>query len=141
MKINFNSFEKALQQLEKSIAYLNSEQSQNDTGLHEQFRAAVIQAFEYSFELSWKFLKRHLEMVAGETDIDTFSKKDLFRVGFEKGLIKTSETWFEYLAARNQTSHTYDAQSAEEVCTIAQQFVGDARALLDTLKQKTKNHV
>ena len=139
MKINFTSFEKALQQLEKSIAYLNSQQSQDDVGLHEQFRSAVIQVFEYSFELSWKFLKRHLEMVAGESDVDTFSKKELFRVGFEQGLLKNSQTWFEYLAARNQTAHTYDAHSAEEVCAIAQQFVGDAKTLLGVLKQKTEN--
>lgn len=136
MKIDFSSFEKALQQLEKSVAYFKSKESQNDADLNTQFRAAVIQAFEYSFELSWKFLKRHLEMIDGEQDTDQRSKKDLFRIGFEKGLIENPEAWFEYLAARNQTVHTYDEKNADEVCTTAIEFLPQAKSLLQHLKKR-----
>ncbi len=61
MKIDFSAFEKAIKQLDKSLGFLHSELAQNNPDLYEQFRAAVIQAFEYTFELAIKMLRRQLE--------------------------------------------------------------------------------
>ncbi len=135
MKLNLSSLEKAIQQFEKSLSYFNSEEGK-DEGLHEQFRAAVVQAFEYTFELCWKFLKRYLEEETGDTTIDSYSKKELFRVGTEQGLLKNAEDWFDYLKARNETVHTYDESNADEVCRTAIKFLPDAKYLLSELQRR-----
>jgi nucleotidyltransferase substrate binding protein (TIGR01987 family) len=133
MKFSTASLEKALSQLDKSLQYLDSA---IDPGLREQFRAAVIQAFEFSFELSWKMIKRYLEQFSIEK-VDGFTAKQLFRVAHEQGLVRSAEPWFKYLEKRNLTSHTYDGTIAERVYEGAKEFLGDAQFLRDRLKEKT----
>ncbi|MBI2066977.1 MAG: nucleotidyltransferase substrate binding protein [Deltaproteobacteria bacterium] len=136
MKLILTPLEKALKQLEKGLWYLTSNESQKDSELREQFRAAVIHAFEFSFELSWKLLKRYLENYSLEK-VDGFTTKQLFRVGFEQGLIRDPNAWFDYLEKRNPTTHTYDGAVAERVYEGAKGFLRDAQDLLQKLKSKT----
>lgn len=100
----------------------------------EIVRDATIQRFEYTYELAWKMIKRHLEW-AGASEADSLTRKELFREAARVGLLADAETWFEYHQARNLTSHTYDELKAEEAYTAARSFAVDARRLLDELKQ------
>ena len=128
-ELDFSSFERALNSLKKALV-----RSQKQLG-DEELRDACIQRFEYSFELAWKMLKRQLEKDVGNSpEVDTYSKKSLFRVGAERGLIKNVEPWFDYLERRNLTTHTYDPVHAEEVYSVIAAFVSDAEALLQKLK-------
>lgn len=128
-KLDFSSFEKALISLKKAL--LRSQQQLDD----EELRDACIQRFEYSFELAWKMLKRQLEKDVGNSqEVDTYSKKSLFRVGAERGLIKNVELWFDYLERRNLTTHTYNPVHAEEVYSVIAAFLSDAEDLLQKLK-------
>ncbi len=136
MKLIVTPLENGLRQLEKSLQYLDSPESRKDSNLREQFRAAAIQAFEFSFELCWKFLKRYLENYSLEK-VDGFNTKQLFRVGFEQGLLRDPNAWFGYLEKRNLTSHTYDGAVAERVYSGAKEFLVDAKELLKKLKEKT----
>ncbi len=99
-------------------------------------RDAAIKRFEYTFELCWKFLKRWLENETADSTIDSFSKKELFRVGREYGLIRDVELWFKYNRARNETSHTYNEAKAEEVYAVIKDFLEDARFLLERLERR-----
>lgn len=79
-------------------------------------------------------LKRQIEAeLADSTEVDSYSKRTLFRVAAERGLIESPEPWFVYLVQRNRTSHTYDAKVAAEVAAVLDDFARDARALLVAL--------
>jgi hypothetical protein len=65
MKLQLKSFEKALTQLRRSLDYLVSPMAQDDPLLYPQFRAASIQAFEFSYALSVKMIP--LESIPGVT--------------------------------------------------------------------------
>ena len=68
--LDTSSLRNALGQLETSLAYLRSEASQQDPGLRRQFRAAVIQAFEFTYELAIRMTRRQLaEIVATPADL------------------------------------------------------------------------
>ena len=67
--------------------------------------------------------------------MDGYSKRTLFRVAEERGLVANPEAWFVYLVQRNKTSHTYDAKVASEVAAVIEDFSRDARALLEQLEQ------
>ena len=97
--------------------------------LNELLRDGVIQRFEYSHELALKLIRRVLETIFGD-NVDTMAYNDVLRTAFERGLISDVEHWFEYRAARNKTSHTYDAAVAAEVYRSARPFLIDARELL-----------
>jgi nucleotidyltransferase substrate binding protein (TIGR01987 family) len=94
-------------------------------------RDASIQRFEYTFELSWKMLRRYL---ATEAAVETFNLKELFRQAGRQGIIANVESWFSYLKGRNLTSHTYNEKTAEETYLLASAFLHDAQALLDALR-------
>ena len=101
----------------------------------EEIRDACIQRFEYCFELSWKMLKRQIETELGNTtEVDGYSKRTLFRVAAERGLISSPEPWFVYLVQRNKTSHAYDARVAAEVAAVLEEFMLEGRSLLTRLE-------
>ena len=99
-------------------------------------KAGVIQNFEFTYELSWKFIKRWLETNFTRDDYDGLSRRDLFRHAFEAGLIKDIESWFEYNEKRNLTSHTYNKITAEDVYSCIPNFIEDAKYLLSQLESR-----
>ena len=105
--------------------------------LDDLARDGLIQRFEFTFELSWKMLKRYLEEF-GLEKVDGLNNRDLFRVGFEQGLLDEPEAWFHYLKMRNQSSHIYDADKAAAVFASAREFQQAAQQLLDRLEAKSR---
>jgi len=99
-------------------------------------KAGVIQSFEFTFELCWKFMKRWLEANLGSVYVDGVPRKELFRLAAEHRLIADVERWFAYQKSRNVTSHTYEANVAEEVFAAASRFLEDAQSLLAELEQR-----
>jgi nucleotidyltransferase substrate binding protein (TIGR01987 family) len=98
----------------------------------ELLRDGVIQRFEYTHELALKFIRRVLEVIFGEA-VDQMAYNDMLRTAAERGLIDDVEAWFGYRAARNKTSHTYDANVAADVFRTARPFLGHAQTLLRNL--------
>ena len=98
-------------------------------------RDAAIQRFEYTYDLCWKFLRRWLEL-EGHPEVTRFTLKELFRLGAERGLVASPESWFRYQQARNLTVHAYDERRAEEVYAVLGGFLADADRLLAELKRR-----
>ncbi len=75
----------------------------------------LIQAFEYTHELAWKTLKDFIEE-RGNSQI--FGSKDATREAFALGLVNDGEVWMSMVNSRNQTSHTYDESTAQQIVTL-----------------------
>jgi nucleotidyltransferase substrate binding protein (TIGR01987 family) len=137
MALELSSYEKAITSLDMALkAYAAASQPEGSTE-RELMRDGVIQRFEYTFELAWKLVKRYLEEYGLER-VDSLTNRDLFRVGFEQGLLRDAEAWLNYLKSRNLTSHTYEPATAKIVFQSAQAFLGDARFLLDQLHTRAQ---
>jgi nucleotidyltransferase substrate binding protein (TIGR01987 family) len=139
MPLDFSPLANAIAQLEKSLGYAHSPAAVADAGLREQLRNSVIQCFEFTYELSWKMLKRYLEETeASPADMDLSTFQMLIRLGNERGLLRSNwHLWKTYRQARTDSTHTYDAAKAEAVFSIAPDFLEEARALLHTLTQRS----
>src|SRR5699024_2220741 len=110
--------------LEKALAALDRglERAQAAPG-DEELRDACIQRFEFTFELSWKLLKRRLELdLPSPEALDGMNYRSLMRTGAEYGLIQDVTDWFVYREKRNITSHTYNASKAAEVFAVLPAF-------------------
>lgn len=139
MKLDLGSLVKAAGSLERAVGAATDRPRMDalDDDQRDAIRAGVIQNFEFTYELSWKMLKRHLELFSpAAADIDLLSFRDLIRVGAEHGLVTDPERWFEYRRQRNITSHAYDQDKADGVFVAAVRFVGDARDLLERLQAR-----
>ena len=131
MTLNFSSLERALSSLSRAAERSVREPSD------EEVRDAVIQRFEYCYELSWKMLKRQLEQELPDPGAaDRMSFAELMREGSERGLVAFPERWLSYRYQRSLTSHVYDEEKARAVHATALEFLADARALLAALSAR-----
>lgn len=140
MTLDFTPLANATTQLEKALSYAQSPAAQADAGLHEQLRNSVIQCFEFTYELSWKMLKRFLEATeASPAELDLATFQSLIRLGNERGLLRSDwQAWKTYRQARTDSSHTYDSTKAQAVYAIAPDFLLEAKALLAALQSRSR---
>jgi len=122
-KIDTTPLRKALASLDKALAITEPDDLARD---------AAIQRFEYTYELCWKMMKRHLEW-NGTLDTYRLSKKDILRQAARAGLIGDPERWFLHHDARNESSHAYNENIAVKVFSGLAGFAADAHELLDNL--------
>lgn len=138
MALDLSSLRDALAALNASLRYLDSDLAA-DPGLRDQFRAAAIQAFEFTYELSFKFMKRQLEqIVSAPTAVDEMTFMQVVRTSAEVGLLDEVSRFFEYREARNITGHSYDKRKAERIVAELPQFALDVHSLLERLE--ARNH-
>lgn len=102
-----SSYRKALRRL-ADVANVAKNRQLND------FEAdGMIQRFEFTFELAWKLMKSYAEYQG--TDKEIMGSRDAIRWAYENKLVTDSDVWMEMIKRRNDTSHTYDEDTAAEV--------------------------
>ena len=105
------------------------------TVLKPHLRLAVIQSFEFSYELSLRSMRRVLvERAASEDRVADLSFNDLLRNAADAGLLPDPGAWRIWRELRNATSHAYNEAKAEQVALGAERFCADAQALLTALE-------
>ena len=115
----FQNFESSLNELRSALEqpeYTNLE------------RAGLIQLFEVSFELAWKTLK---DMLSYE-GYDVNSPKATLKQAFANGIIAEGELWIKALDGRNQFSHTYNNEMAEEAVALIKETYSPLLFALET---------
>ena len=136
MSLEFSSLQKAIHMLNRSLKVLDMDVMFQSEDIAETIRAGVIQHFEVTYELCWKFIQRWLKENQPSIEAEyPRTRKELFRLAAEKNLIADPVAWFRYGEARNLTSHTYDQDEALKITDIAGVFVKDAEYLLARLKE------
>ena len=113
-KQRFSNYTRAFQSLTEAVEL---SQQRALSSLEQQ---GLIQIFEFTHELAWKMLKDYLEY-QGISNI--VGSRDSSRFAFQNELIQDGEVWMQMIAARNQTSHTYNIKVAQAVVeSILMQF-------------------
>lgn len=136
LELDLTSLQEAVHALGETLARANDEKlmSSLDEITQLAIRAGVIQHFEFTYELSWKFIQRWLRTNASPADAEPLTRRELFRTAARYALIANPQPWFKYSEARNLTSHTYDKAVADRVFEAASQFLKDSRYLLEQLE-------
>src|SRR3989338_2241653 len=93
-------------------------------------KAGATQAFEFSYELSWRLLKRVLESQGYEV----LSHKDTFRKGALAKLIDNPEIWFDFQKMRNLTVHTYREENLDLIVSSFDSFSKELNKLIEKLR-------
>lgn len=99
-------------------------------------RDGVIQRFEYTFELAWKMMRKML-IAMGRQDVSA-SPRPVLRDAAEEHFIEDIENWFEFLEARNLSSHIYDEFEAKKVFAAAFKFLSHAKQLVKKFSELKK---
>ena len=133
--IDLSSLERALGQFEIAITAWTT------TPADDLVRDAVIQRFEFTYELSIKMLRRYLRSVAASDDeVNELTFRDLIRRASDLKLVRRDVLiWLDFRQARTDTVHTYNEIRAVEVAETAKTFAGEARLLLNSLKERIQS--
>lgn len=132
MPLDLTSFEKAVERLREGLTRYR--QDTRDT----QIRDGLIQRFEFTYEISHKMLKRHLEATSPSPEqYDQMAFQDLIRSGNEQDLLLGDwPRWRTYGDMRARTSHTYDEDVALQVVAGIPAFLDEAAHLLAQIAQR-----
>jgi len=102
----FDNFNRALKQL---TAAVELSAQREFTELEKQ---GVIQGFEFVHELAWNVLKDLLEFEGIQGIVGS---RGAVREAFKRGLLADGEAWLDMIDKRNLTSHTYNAELAQDM--------------------------
>ena len=140
MKLDLSSLENAVTQLEEGLVLYNSDMVRQYPIIRNQMRAGAIQAFEFTYELSVRMIRRYLEQVsANPAEVDGLDFRTLIRRAMQQELLHSElDAWMVYRANRGTTSHTYNKATAESVFQGIPDFLQEARYLLKELQQKNE---
>ena len=100
------NYNKALAQLNKASDLTTARE------LSELEQQGLIQSFEFTHELAWKVMK---DFFYHQGNSGIYGSRDATRAAFRAGLITNGEVWMEMIISRNQTTHTYEKGTAEEI--------------------------
>ena len=105
-KQRLNHYRKALLQLKKGVELSRLRP------LSEIEQQGLIQAFEFTHELAWNVMKDFFEYQGNFT---IMGSRDAIREAFLRNLIADGDGWMEMIKSRNQSSHTYNQEIADEI--------------------------
>ena len=128
----FSNFRKAFNQLDSAV------QLSEERELSDLEKQGLIQAFEYTYELSWNMIRDYFRW-QGNTGIT--GSRDAIREAFANGLIEDGDGWMRMLKDRNRTSHTYNEETAQEILkNILQLYHPLFGALQTRMANEAKKH-
>lgn len=81
--------------------------------LFNVYRDSVIQRFEYTYELSWKYMKFLWKYAEG--DIEVRSASQAIKSAFKNWYIDSMKVWFKMMEWRNKTSHEYEEDISDDL--------------------------
>lgn len=128
--LNTDSFKKAINSYKEIIERYDIEKDDN------AIRDALIQRFEYTYDLSIKMIKRYLKDLSSlSINVNSLTFNELIREALQAELLKGNlEDWIEYRNKRNLTPHTYDEKKADEVVLSSKKFLNEVLYLLKRLE-------
>jgi nucleotidyltransferase substrate binding protein (TIGR01987 family) len=126
-KQRFQNYKKALLQLENAVTLT---QIRDLTPIEIQ---GLIKSFEFTHELAWNVIKDFFNY-QGNTTI--MGSRDATREAFQYGLIQDGDLWMEMIKSRNQTSHTYNEETAQDISNrITQLYLAQFKELDNTFSK------
>lgn len=95
-------------------AYLKLKEFVDTDNGSEKDRGAIINAYQYTFELLWKTLQRYMQQLEM---LDELGPGSVIRTAFEYNIIDNGSIYMSMLKNRNLITHTYKEDVAEEIYT------------------------
>ena len=119
----FQNYRKAFAQLMQAV------ELSRQRALSKLEQQGLIQGFEYTHELAWNTLKDFLQ-ARGTTNL--FGSRDVTRAAFTLGLIKQGEIWMQMIQSRNQTTHTCNEETMQQIAAAITNLYAAEFARLQT---------
>jgi len=114
----FSNYRKALLKLTEAIKIIdlkNNDDTENinvKESIVKVLEEGLIQRFEFTHELAWNVMKDFAEF---QGNFNIKGSRDASREAFKMKLIQDADSWMDMIKSRNDTTHTYNEETAEEI--------------------------
>lgn len=119
--------------LEKLLDVVTKADLFGKEGLGDIYLDVVVKRFEFTYEMSWKAIKRYLDFVG----ILCNNPRSCFKEAFAQGLITDENIWLEMIEQRNLSSHIY---SELEISGILKR-IDDYAAAFSGLRESLEKNI
>lgn len=128
----FDNLEKAHQTFQLALA------ANREDPTHKLLQMALIQAFEFTYELGWKTLKDYLKY----SGIDLQLPREVIKQAFTSHLIEDGQAWIEMLEDRNLMAFAYDDTKAKQAIEdIMNRYAPALEQVYRTLQEKHRQAI
>ena len=90
--------------LDRFISVIDREVEFKESGFEDVYLDLVVKRFEFTFEMSWKALKRYLSYLG----IEVKNPRMVFKEAYAQEIICNEDGWLDMIEQRNLSSHIYD---------------------------------
>ena len=85
---------------------------------NELYAMALVQAFEFNYELAWKTLKDYLLYQGQSVQLP----RETLKTAYANALIQSGDLWIQMLEDRNNMAHRYDQQNMQAIVKRIQEI-------------------
>jgi nucleotidyltransferase substrate binding protein (TIGR01987 family) len=110
------NFTKALNRFRSA---LDNRQAYVKGGFADIIPDLVMQRFEFTYEMSWKAIKRYLDFVG----IECANPRSAFKEAFAQGVIEAEAVWLDMVEKRNHSSHIYDENEIKAILGVMDDYL------------------
>ena len=125
------NFSNALKRFNEALEKRNTLKKE---GFEDIILDLIVKRFEFTYEMSWKALKRYLDY----NGIEAQYPREIFKEAYTLGLIENQYVWLDMIEMRNLSSHIYNEYEIEaildKVDDYAKEFINLQEKIKDALK-------
>ena len=132
LKYKYELLKKAYKTLEHQVNELFNTKRKLDVWEKITYEDSVIKRFEYSYEMTGKYLKEYLEAKHG---IKVASPKTVFQESMKQNIFdeQKANTLLSMVEDRNNTSHGYDEAIAKDIINRVPRYVSIMNFILENV--------
>ena len=123
------NYRRALERFREALA---RKEALEQEGFGDIFLDLAVKRFEFTYEMSWKAIRRSLDFMG----IDAKYPRSCFKEAYALGLITNEAVWLEMIEQRNLTSHVYNQDEVMGILLRLDDYCRNFEELLANLEAK-----
>lgn len=117
---------------EKFANIVDRKQEFYNEGFGDIYLDLIVKRFEFTYEMSWKTIKRYLDYIG----IECRNPRGCFKEAYSQNLIQDEKIWIDMIEQRNLSSHIYDEDEIKEILNKIIDYKEAFQGLLTALEEK-----
>lgn len=113
---------------------LQSKEALEREGFGDIFLDLAVKRFEFTYEMSWKAIRRCLDYLG----IEAKYPRACFKEAYAIGLLSNESVWLDMIEQRNLTSHVYNQDEVKGILAHLDEYCLNFEELLARLEEKAK---